>query len=55
MSVNRTNYQKNLQLRTQREYKTVQSVRRLLRQRPDIVIRRTDKSKVFYIVKVSEF
>ena len=46
---------KKLQLRTQREYKTVQSIRRLLRQRSDIVIRRTDKSKVFYIGKASDF
>lgn len=45
---------KTLQHRTHREYKTVQSIRRLLRQRPDIVIRRTDKSKVFYIGKASD-
>lgn len=46
---------RKLELRSQREYKTVQSIRRLLRQRPDIVIRRTDKSKVFYIGKASDF
>ncbi len=38
---------KRLGIRAQREYKIVQTIRRLIRQRTDIVIRRTDKSKVF--------
>ena len=46
---------KNLLRRAQREYKIVQSIQHLLRQRPDIVIRRTDKSKVFYIGKLDDF
>ncbi|CAF1254965.1 unnamed protein product [Rotaria magnacalcarata] len=46
---------RSLALRAKREYKTIQSIQQLLCQRPDIVIRRTDKSKVFYIGKVSDF
>jgi hypothetical protein len=46
---------KKLKNRAQREYKLVQHIRRLIRQRPDIVIRRTDKSKVFYIGKAADF
>ncbi|KAF9761757.1 hypothetical protein NGRA_2406 [Nosema granulosis] len=41
--------------RAQYECKTVRTIQRLLRQRPDIVIRRTDKSKVFYIGKADDF
>ncbi|CAF1549462.1 unnamed protein product, partial [Rotaria sordida] len=37
---------RKLEKRAKREYKIVQSIRRLLRDRSDIVIRRTDKSKV---------
>jgi hypothetical protein len=33
----------------------VRQIRSLIRQRPDIVIRRTDKSKVFYISKAADF
>ena len=46
---------KTLTIRAQREYRIVQQIQRLVRQRSDIVIRRTDKSKVFYIGKASEF
>ena len=46
---------RNLSKRAQYEYKIVRSIQRLLRQRPDIVIRRTDKSKVFYIGKTDDF
>lgn len=47
---------RKLNLRAQREYKIVQSIQRLIRQRlSDIIIRRTDKSKVFYIGKASDF
>ena len=41
--------------RAQQEYKIVRSVQRLLRQRTDVIIRRTDKSKVFYIGKLDDF
>ncbi|CAF1416219.1 unnamed protein product [Adineta ricciae] len=40
---------KQLEKRARHEYKTVQSIRRLLRERPDIVICRTDKTKALYI------
>ena len=40
---------KKLGKRAQREYKTIQSIRRLLRARPDIIICRTDKTKTLYI------
>ena len=40
---------------TQREYQLVKSIQCLLRQRPDIVIRRTDKNKIFYIGKSIDF
>jgi hypothetical protein len=46
---------KKLTTRVQREYKIVQYIKRLIRQRSDIVIRRTDKSKVFYIGKAADF
>ena len=42
-------------IRAQREYKLVKSIQCLLCQRPDIVIRRTDKNKVFYIGKAIDF
>ena len=38
---------KTLTSRALREYQVVRSLQHLLRQRPDIVVRRTDKSKVF--------
>lgn len=41
--------------RAKREHRIIQSIQRLLKKRPDIVIRRTDKSKVFYIGKLEEF
>ncbi|CAF1153797.1 unnamed protein product [Rotaria sordida] len=41
--------------RAQYEYKTIRSIQRLMSKRPDIVIRRTDKSKVFYIGKLDDF
>jgi hypothetical protein len=40
---------KTLARRAQREYKTVQSILRLLRQRSDVIISRVDKNKVLYI------
>jgi hypothetical protein len=46
---------KKLNIRAQREHKIVRYIQRVLRQRPDIIIRRTDKSKVFYIGKASDF
>jgi len=46
---------KRLSRRAQDEYRVVRSIQRLLRQRPDVVIRRTDKSKVFYIGKAADF
>ncbi|CAF4207990.1 unnamed protein product, partial [Rotaria sordida] len=46
---------KKLGKRAKREYNIVQSIRCLLRNRSDIVIRRTDKSKVFYIGKATDF
>ena len=46
---------RNLARRAQREYRIVRSIHRLIRQRPDIVVRRTDKSKVFYIGKADIF
>ncbi|CAF3979804.1 unnamed protein product, partial [Adineta steineri] len=49
------NVPKKLKIRAQREYKIVQYVQRIIRQRSDIVIRRTDKSKVFYIGKAADF
>lgn len=42
-------------VRAQREYRIVRSIQYLLRQRPDIVVRRTDKSKVFYIGRAIDF
>ena len=44
-----------LTIRAQRAYETVQDILRLVRRRSDIVIRRTDKSKVFYIGKADDF
>ncbi|CAF4710731.1 unnamed protein product, partial [Rotaria sp. Silwood2] len=44
-----------LETRVQREHKIVQSIQSLLRNRSDIVIRRTDKSKVFYIGNATGF
>lgn len=41
--------------RAQYEYKIVRNIQRLIRQRSDIVIRRTDKNKVFYIGKTADF
>ncbi|CAF2741041.1 unnamed protein product [Rotaria sp. Silwood2] len=41
--------------RVQHERKIVRNIIKMLRHRPDITIRRTDKSKVFYIGNVSMF
>ncbi|CAF2764413.1 unnamed protein product [Rotaria sp. Silwood2] len=41
--------------RAQYEHKIIRSIRRVLRLRPDIAIRRTDKCKVFYIGKADDF
>ena len=41
--------------RAQHEYNVVRSIQRRLRQRSDIVIRRTDKNKVFFIGKAADF
>ena len=46
---------KKLKYRAWREYKVVQSIKRLILQRIDIVSRRTDKSKVFYIGRAADF
>ena len=46
---------KKLRTRAEYEYKIVQSIQRLLRRRSDIVVRRTDKNKVFYIGKAVDF
>ena len=43
------------QKRAPYEYRIAQSIQHVLRHRSDIVIRRTDKSKVFYIGKVTDF
>ena len=43
------------QKRAQYEYRIVQSIQHVLRHRPDIVMRRTDKSNVFYIGKATDF
>jgi hypothetical protein len=40
---------KKLRRRSQHEYKTVRNIQRLIHRRSDIVVRRTDKNKVFYI------
>lgn len=52
-------YSKPLPLRLQRrskyEYRIIRSIRCLLRRRPDIIIRRTDKSKVLYVGKLEDF
>ena len=42
---------RKVQLRAQHEYKIVRSIQYLICHRKDIIIRRTDKSKVFYIGK----
>jgi hypothetical protein len=44
-----------LGIRAQHEHKIVESIQRLIRQRSDIVVRRTDKSKVFYVGKADDF
>ncbi|CAF3892197.1 unnamed protein product [Rotaria sp. Silwood1] len=41
--------------RAQYEYKIVRSIQRLIHRRKDIVVRRTDKNKVFYIGKAIDF
>jgi len=46
---------RKLEKRAKREYKIIQSIRRLLRDRSDIAICRTDKSKVFCIGKATDF
>ncbi|CAF5162267.1 unnamed protein product, partial [Rotaria magnacalcarata] len=44
-----------LQRRAQHENKIIQSIKRLTCRRSDIVVRRTDKKKVFYIGKAADF
>ena len=46
---------KSLSNRAKYEYRIVRSIQSLLKRRPDIIIRRTDKSKVFYIGKLEDF
>ena len=46
---------KKLGRRAQHKYKIVRSIQRLLHRRSDIVVRRTDKNKVFYIGKEIDF
>ncbi|CAF1440615.1 unnamed protein product [Rotaria sordida] len=44
-----------LNIRARREQKVIRSIRKILRHRPDITVRRTDKSKVFYAGNVTIF
>ncbi|CAF3912342.1 unnamed protein product [Rotaria sp. Silwood1] len=46
---------KVLEKRAQYEYKIVRTIQRLIHRRKDIVVRRTDKNKVFYIGKAIDF
>ena len=46
---------RKLQLQAQHEHTNVRSIQSVLRSQKDIIIRRTNKSKVFYIGKVSDF
>ena len=46
---------RKLQLQAQHEHRIVRSIQCLIRSQKDIIIRRTDKSKVFYIGKASDF
>ncbi|CAF3768809.1 unnamed protein product [Rotaria socialis] len=46
---------RKLRIRARRERKVVQSILKILHNRPDIIIRRTDKSKVFYIGNATVF
>jgi hypothetical protein len=46
---------RKLGIRAQREHAIVKSIQRLLRNRPDIIVRRTDKSKVFYVGNTIDF
>jgi arginyl-tRNA--protein-N-Asp/Glu arginylyltransferase len=46
---------RKLGIRAQNEYALVRSMRRLIQNRPNIIVRRTDKSKVFYIGKTDDF
>ncbi|CAF4999473.1 unnamed protein product, partial [Rotaria sp. Silwood1] len=43
---------RKLGIRARRERKVVRSIIKILRQRPDITVRRTDKSKVFYVASL---
>lgn len=45
----------HLNIRAKREYGLVKSIRRLIHRQPNIVVRRTDKSKVFYLGKIEDF
>ncbi|CAF3315055.1 unnamed protein product [Rotaria sp. Silwood2] len=53
--INSKKLPKRLGKHAKHEYKIMQSIQRHIRQRSDIVIRRTDKSKVFYIGKANDF
>jgi hypothetical protein len=46
---------KKLRRRAQYEHKIVRSIQRVIHRRSDIVVRRTDKNKVFYIGKAVDF
>jgi hypothetical protein len=46
---------RKLGMRARNEYALVRSIRRLVQNRPNIIVRRTDKSKVFYIGKMDDF
>lgn len=48
-------WSKRYRRRARRELGLVRSIQTILHRRPDIVLRRTDKSKVFYIGKLDEF
>ena len=47
--------QRNLAIRVRREQKLVKSIQKLLCKRPDILIRRPDKRKGFYLGNASDF
>jgi len=46
---------RKLGIRARNEYALVRSIRRSIKNRPNIIVRRTDKSKVLYIGKTDDF
>ncbi|CAF1544764.1 unnamed protein product, partial [Rotaria sordida] len=55
MNFNQKKLPHQLNIRARREQKVIRSIRKILRHRPDITVRRTDKSKVFYAGNVTIF